>query len=528
MTREIRPTLVAVAAAGALVLFVAWVNVANLLIAQAKRREREVAVRRSLGATRTRLAWQFLIEGAVLSAIGTAGGLLLSVVAIDLLNAHLSLQLQRPVTVDATVELVAAGLTALTAVAVALVPGLTSGTSDPAALRAGRADVSRSTRRFQRTLLVGEVALTMLPLIAAGLLIRTVVNLMHAPLGFDPAAIVTAKMSLSPSLYADPQRRLTLYRQAVESVAHLPGVLSASAVSELPLDPLQNLLPYARAGEESPHAQMTAIHSVLPGYLTVVGTHLSEGRDVNDADVTANRPVAIVDQRIADELWSGHALGKKLRLGSLTVEVVGVTTPVRSVAVRDDTVPSVFVPYPLRPLDLAIVIKTPASGVDIVPAVRGAIASLGTGRPAYDIRPLSDYVRAATAQSRATMTVLAAFAGASLGLAAIGLFGTFAFLTSTRTQELGLRLALGATPRDVLRLITGEALSLIGVGVALGVFASLGFAGVLRGVVYGVAPIDPLTLVLVVLVIGVTGVLAVGQPAWRASRLDPTTALRTE
>lgn len=530
LTSDARPTLIALGGAVVFVLIIAWVNVANLLIARSKVREREMAVRRALGATPARIARQLLTESVVVAAISGGVGLALAVGSVRLFIALFPAHLPRQtaIAIDFTTVLFAVGVTALTVIVLGLLPALKSGADDATSLRAGRSGAAAPRRKLQRALLVAEVALTVMPLIAAGLMLRTFVNLAHAPVGFDASEILTARMSLSPRAYPDVDRRLAIYRDAVDRLRHLPGVEAVSAVHPLPLAPLQIMRTYAPAGEQTSESRIAAQQVVLPGYLDVVGTRLVAGRDFSDADIAERRTVAIVDERIAAQLWAGDAIGQRMAFGpaGTVVEIVGVTNAVRSTSVRDD-VPTVFVPYHLFSVDMSLVIKSARAG-DLAPDVRQVIASLGTGRPAYDVRPLNDYMADSIAATKLTTAVLVVFGAATLLLAAIGLYGTLTYLTSTRIQEFGVRLALGDTPLGLVRLVSREALVLAAIGIALGFAATTSIVRAIDGLLYGVTSTDMVTWLSVAGLVIAVALVATIQPAWRASRVGPASALRGE
>jgi ABC-type antimicrobial peptide transport system permease subunit len=270
--------------------------------------------------------------------------------------------------------------------------------------------------------------------------------------------------------------------------------------------------------------------SIMPGYFGVMGIPLRAGRDISDDDIIHRRRVAIVDERLAAQLWQGDALGKRLSVeySKQPLEVVGVAGNIRARDIRDSGTLMIYVPSHVYEIEQTLVVKTGAPLSAIGPAIKRAVEALGPGRPVFDIRPMDDIVAASIDNTRFTMLVLSAFAVASLVLAGVGLYGTLAYLTSQRTQEFGVRLALGASAASILRLVIREGCLLTGVGAALGLAGAIAATRAVRGLLYGVTPLDGLTIAGVVVLVAAVALVAVGSPARRAARVDPATALRAE
>ena len=268
----------------------------------------------------------------------------------------------------------------------------------------------------------------------------------------------------------------------------------------------------------------------MPGYLGVMGIPLRAGRDVSDDDIIHRRGVTVVDERLAAQLWQGDAIGKRLAVqySKQPLEVVGVAGHIRARDIRDSGTLMIYVPSHVYEIEQTLVVKTRAPLSTIGPSIKQAVEALGPGRPVFDIRPMDDIIEASIDNTRFTMLVLSGFAVASLLLAGVGLYGTLAYLTSQRTQEFGVRLALGASAASIVRLVIREGGLLTGLGVALGLAGAMVVTRVLRGLLYGVTPLDSLTIASVVALVAAVALVAVGWPAWRAARVDPTTALRAE
>lgn len=535
LTADARQALWVLAGAVSFVLLIGCVNVGNLLLARARVRAPEMAMRRALGAGRARLTSQLLTESAILVGLGGLGGVLLAIGGVSLIEwlrpVHLPRQSQ--VAVNGTVILYTALLSGVVTLAFGLLPlaGLGATVTDP--LRGGRSGVQRhGARRLQRSLVIAEVALSIVPLVAAGLMLRSFANLTAAPLGFTTTGVVTAKAPFSVRQFREPRQRVQLVRDAIARVGELPGVDAASAAGPVPLEDNQFTRLYGRGTDADPPSAPATVQSVMPGYLAIVGTTLRAGRDFSDDDMDQQRRVVIVDQRLADRLWPDGALGQTLAVAlsskPVLLEVVGVTEPVRVRHVREGATPHLFVPFDMYGLQMALFIKTGAGAAAIGPAVKEAVEALNTRRPVHSILPLQHYVDVSMTDTRFLMLVLVAFAGVSLLLAAIGLYGTLAYVTAQRTQEFGVRMALGASPLRVLRSVAGEGLTLTVVGTVVG-FAGASFCSVwLTGMLYDVTPLDVPTFAAVSALVAVVAVIAASHPAWRAARVDPTVALRAE
>jgi predicted permease len=536
VTRDARPALTALGVAVGFVLLIACANVANLMLARAKTRERELAVRRALGATRLRLVRQLLAENLVFTVLGGTCGLLLAYGGVGILRLEwlrpVSLPRQSQIAIDGFVLLWTAGLTMASSVLFGLGPALFfSGDALGQPLNSGRAGSTwTGSRALQRGLVVAEVALSIVPLLAAGLMLRTFVNLLQAPIGFDPAHVVTARVSLNLKAFPDVDRRWAIFREAIERVRHLPGVDAVSAGGPLPFAPAQVTRRYWRSDEVNPMPSIGMQQTIMPGYLAVMGIPLRAGRDFTNDDLTQQRLLVIVDERVAAQLWGRGALGKRLAVerGSRTetLEVVGVAAAIRQSRVRDRGTPTIFVPYHVYEIEETLVVKTRAPLAAIGPAIKQTVESLGTGRPVFDIRPMREIVEASIDDTRFTMLVLAGFAAAALLLAGVGLYGTLAYLISQRTQEFGVRLALGASAASVVGLVAREGGVLTGLGGAIGLVGAAGVTRALRGLLYGVTPLDGVTIASASVLVAVVAIVAVSRPAWCAARVDPVTALR--
>ncbi len=536
MTREVRPALFLLAGAVGFVLLIACVNVANLMLARGSARQRELEIRRALGAGKIRIVRQLLTESLVLAVASAALGLFCArfgLAAIGRLSAS-HIPLQSRIGMDAPVTLFALVLSVVTSMVFGLLPAwrLAVGkTGHP--LHAGRTEsAGSSARRLQRTLVVAEVALSIVPLACGGLMLRSFVNLLHVPLGFNPANVVTAKVPVDFRRYPQTEQRWALLRDVLDRVRALPGVESASAASPLPLGANQQTRRIGRLDQPDAPPILATQQATIPGYLDVIGTRLLQGRDFTAGDFTAQRNVTIIDERLAKRLWPEGAIGKRLavyRTGwSENLEVIGVTAPVRITQVRDENMPHFIIPILFYPVEMSLVIKTRATAERMAPGIKLAVDAAHGGRAAFNIRPMSDYVSDSIGNTRFILFVLAAFAAASVLLAAVGLYGTLAYLTAQRTREFGIRMALGASVKAIVTIVIRESVLLAAGGVAVGLIGVAGVTRAIRELLYGVRPLDAVTLAGIVGLVAIVALAAASVPAWRATRIDPQTSLRSE
>ncbi|MPZ17365.1 MAG: FtsX-like permease family protein [Luteitalea sp.] len=534
LTAEARPALVALAGAVGFVLLIACVNVANLMLARNRSRDHELAIRLDLGAGRARLARQLLTESVLLGAVGGSVGLLAGYLGLYLVEwlRPVHLPRQSHIWMDGPVVVYAVALSAATSLVVGLLPALkTTARQRPDALGATRSQTSApATRRLQHGLVIAEVALSIVPLVGGGLMIRTFVNLVYAPIGFDASNLLTAKVPFSLRQFPDASHRWAFYREAMERVRELPDVEAVSAAYPLPFAPLTRR--YGRDGDEGAPLSLGTMQTIMPGYLRIAQITLLAGRDFTVHDLDAQRPVVVIDRRIARQLWPEGALGKRLVMQQgrdrEVLEVIGVTNAVRMSGIDDESTPHFFVPYHVYAVEMSLVIETRQSAEAIGPVIKRTIEPLRTGRAVFDIRPMSEYVADAMSDTRFTMLVLMGFASAALLLTGVGLYGTLAYLVSQRTRELGVRMALGASASRILAMVLREGAVLTVIGASIGLLGALAVTATLRFLLYHVEPFDRVTLVGSATVVAIVAVLTAARPAWRATRIDPNLALRSE
>jgi putative ABC transport system permease protein len=535
----VRPALLVLSAAVGIVFLIACANVANLLLARAAAREREVAVRTALGASRWRLARQFMAENLVLAGAGGLLGLVLGragVAALPRLSPGDIPRLE-----EARLDLAMLGF----AVAVSIVAGLVLGlvpvaraarTAPRAALVEGERTAGTRSR-LRASLVVVQMALALTLLVGGGLLVQTVRNLLAVPTGFESRRLLSLSVFHTPPHYRELAPQHAWVRQAVAAVERLPGVVSVGTVSQLPMadGPVRLKMavegrPYDRA--EAPAA---ALRAVSPAFFSTMGIPLLAGRVPAETDSETAPLVVAVNQAMVRRLWPGQSpLGHRIRFVNEDpprwYEIVGVVGDVKSRALDADEEAAAYMPFAQRTIPfvrgVSLVVRTAADPMSQFPAVRRALLGVDPELPVFDVRTLEEVVARSVAGRRFQALLLQAFAGLALALAVIGIYGVLSDAVSRRTREIGVRMALGARPSQVLRLILGEGMALALGGLALGLPASLALARTLKRFLFGITPGDPLTLVALSAVLALSALLAAYLPARRATRLEPMAALR--
>ncbi len=545
-----RTQLLVLTGAVVFVLLIACGNIANLMLARANSRQKEIAVRAALGAQRRRIARQLLTEGLLLSATGAALGIVVANIGIRFLVSMSPPGIPR--LDDAGLSPEVLGFTLLLAVlsglVFGLVPVLQVGKPDlQGTLREGRKTSGSASRdRLRSVLVVTEVAVALVLLVAAGLLIRSMIELQRVRPGFDPTNVLSARIALPPSSYQQAERiRLTFARILLET-GRIPGVKSAALVSQTPLagpTSSNGLIPEGRA--PTPENQIDSeLHLVSPGYFETMRIGLARGRDFSAQDGPGSSRVMIVNRTLAARAWPGeNPLGKRMACCELNPdgtpllkEVIGVVDDVRSAGLGEDAGPEFYLPVtqaPERSWDwiqrsMNVVLRTTTDPAGLGSSIREAVWSVDPSLPVYEVQTLSQVLRSSTASTRFNMLLLLMLGAAGLLLAAVGVYGVIAYSVSQRTHELGIRLALGAQPGRVSAMVVRQGAILGAIGLVLGLTASLVTSRVLASLLYGVTPSDPLTYAAVALLLAAVALLASYLPARRAARVDPVIALRSE
>ena len=536
---EVRPMLLVLLGAVGFVLLIACVNVASLLLARGAARQRELAVRCALGARRGRIVRQLLTESIVLSLLGGAAGLLAAFWSVDLLVATSPVPF--PDFVRIGVDLRVLGFTFAVCVAGGLffgmVPAISASRTDLlAALKTtGRDGGDGSSTMMRRGLVAAEIALALVLLVGAGLMLRTMDRLRTFDPGFRPQGLVTLRLIVpeeSSAAEAAPGRIAAFSRALLEAVRALPGVAAASLSSDVPLGTSTSATLVRVDGRDDEPIRVYR-HSVSPGHFRTIGTPILGGRDFTEDDGrTAEARVVIVSRSMAARHWPGDdALRKRLRYGRDVYEIVGVVGDVqhRSLLEADTADPDIYFPLFQAPSRaFAVLARGAGDPQPLVSAIRQTVAQLDPAAPIYQIEAGDQLVARQMSGARFSSMLLAAFALVALTLTVVGIYGVTAYAVSRQTRQVGIRMALGATRIDVLRLVLGGGFTFIAAGLGLGTLAALGLTRLLSSLIYGVSASDPATFASVVILLAVVALLACLVPAARATRIDPVVALRSE
>jgi len=547
----IRPALWLLVGAVACLLLIACANVANLLLVRGDARARELAVRSAIGASTDRLVRQLLTESVLLAVIGAALGLGVAAVGLRVLIAldPTSLPPLTPVSIDWTVV----GFTMLTAVTTTLLFGLlpalrTLRVSLVESLREGsqQATAGAARQRLRGALVVAEVSLAVVLVVGAGLMGRSLAALGRVPLGFDPEGVLTLRLALPQARYDTPEKVVSFYRQLVERVRALPGVEAAGVVRALPLattigDWGLDIDGYV----ETPGREAKGDWQIMTdGAFEAMGMRLVRGRWFTAADTSASQPVMVVNETMARTYWpNGEAIGGQVTVGGggMNVDqprpvVVGIVADERHNGVTAVVKEKFYVPHSQWHLvtngnlirNAFVVVRAPGGPMAAAAPVRAVVRELDPALPVAAVRPMSDVVATALATPRLTGFLLGTFAAIASALAVVGLYGVLSYLVARRAHEIGIRMAMGADRGEVLRMIVRRGLALAGAGIGVGLGAALALSRVVGGLLYDVAPTDPVTYVLVPLALLVVAALASLVPALRAVRVSPLVALRSE
>ncbi len=537
-----RPLLLLLAAM-AVVLLIVSSNLASLLLSRALDRRRELTVRLALGAGKSRLVRQFLTESIVLAVAGGAFGIAFAeaaVYALKLLGPTTIPRLSE-VGLDFRVLLFALGATALTGILFGLAPALGATRINLyTSLKDGsrRAGSSPAARHARNSVLVSQIALALVLVVAAGLVTRSFLRLLSVDPGFRAAHVLTFQVALPPAQYPDQPRIAALYHQALQRLSALPGVQSAGLTETVPLTGATEStgiripdLPRTFHG-----ARMANYTIVSPGYFAAVGTPILRGRPFLESDVASSQPVTIISEAMAKKYWPGRdPLGKQVGPGSPMyplATIVGVAADVKRVSLRETPPPQMYVMYNQKVwpslLTMSFVVRTAQDPSSIIAGVRDVFRSLDPELPISNLSSLDTILSASMTAPRFSMLLLAAFGVLALILAAVGMYGVISYSVAQRTQEIGIRIALGAQRRDVLRMVLRQGARITALGILLGLVASFGAARLVASFLFGVTATDPATFIVVTLVLVIVALFASYVPARRAMNVDPIVALRYE
>jgi len=525
----------------ALVLVIACANVANLLLSRAVSRRREVAVRLSLGASRARLVRQLLTESFMLAAFAGSIGVVMAYWTMDVIMAFVppvDMPIDLGLRMDGTTLVFAMMVSMVTGLVFGLAPALQASSNQTinALKEEGRSGSGgRLTGKLRSSLVVAQVAVCLVLLVGATLFLRSFIAAQSLSPGFDASHVVTASMDMFPSGYTGDRHR-EFQRRAIEAISAIPGVQSAALGSRLPLGfggnnstsvGVEGYVP--RENEEI----VINYSTVGPKYFETMGIPIRQGREYNDTDTLQSPRTLVINESMARRYWpQGNALGGKIRLGQNLAEVIGIVADSKYSSINERPLPQLFFPMSRSETStLRLFVKTSGDPAPMVAEVRNAIRGLDASLPVYDARTLNEHMQVAVFAQRMAADLLGAMGVLALLLAAIGLYGVMAYAVSQRTQELGIRLALGASPGSLLGMIVRQGMKLTTIGLAIGLALALGAfgsIGAVRTLLPGISPLDPLTFVAVPVVLGLIALLASWIPGRRAGKVDPLVALRYE
>jgi predicted permease len=537
-----RPALMILLGAVGLVLLITCANVANLFLGRASSRQREVAVRASLGAGRLRLMRPFLTESLVIGLAGGALGLVFAgwgvSVLVRLLTQSFSIRPAEAIGADFPVLAFAAAISIMTGLISGLLPALfASKVNLSKGLREGGRSVgtSRSHKRFRGALVVSEVALALVLLSCAGLLIRSLMLLTRVDSGVRTENVMAIDLSLTTAKYSHTATRAALFSQILDRVVRLPDVQSAAVVADVPLTENEDSIGFSIEGVPDPPARKPSVrfNIVGPGYFTTLGIPLTEGRDFADTDRDGAPTVIVVNQAMVRRFWPDqHPIGRRITTDSKTwSSIVGVAGDVRQMGLRADSEPEVYLSYMQDPFQwpyLSLLVRAGSNPVKLFPSIQQAVWMVDKDQPLSNPITLDQVRSHSIAQPRIAALLLGLFAGAALLLAAVGLYGVVSYWVAERTHEIGVRMALGAGSFAVFVQVVGRGLLLALLGTALGLIGSLAATRALASFLFSIRSTDPLTFAAVAFLLISVALVACYVPARRAARIDPVVALRYE
>ncbi len=536
---NIRPALLVLMGAVGFVLLIACANLANLLLARATARQREIAVRTAMGASRWRLIRQLLTESVLLSAIGGSAGLLIAFGAVKAMVASNPMRMPRmdAVGLDGSVLLFTSGITLLLGVLFGLAPAIQAARP---ALHGMLKEGMRGSQRgggLRATLVVSEVALALVLLIGAGLMMKSFRQWVAVDPGFTSAQVLTFGVSLPNSKYPTAEQQVAFFDRLRHDIAAMPGVVSVGGNVALPMSNNNWTRSFRVEGYQPPpkaNGPWGDFRTVTPGYFAAMGIPVKRGREFEESDVAKGRMVAIVDEVLANKYWPGQdPIGRRVGYGNDAdpgwLEVVGVVGHVMQNSPKDDEHTQLYQPFAQASFtQLGLAVKAKGDPLALVPAIRKLVLTIDPQQPIYDVRAMDERLAGSSSQPRFLSLLLGLFAAVAATLAAVGIYGVMSYTVAQQTRELGIRLALGAGTGSVLRLVLHRGLIMAGIGIALGVGGALALGKVMSTQLFQTKAADPIVFGVVSLGLVVVALLATLIPARRAMRVDPIVALRSE
>jgi putative ABC transport system permease protein len=542
-TRSVRTSLLLLFGAVGFVLLIACANVANLLLARSAARRKEIALRTALGAGRPRIIRQLLTESLLLACLGGAAGLILSLFLTDLLIALSPADIPRlnEIKLDARVLVFTVGVVTMVGLLFGLAPAWQASKTDlnEALKDGGRSSTEGHGRnRLRALLIVAEVALSLLLLVGAGLLVKSFVLLRDVHPGFDAKNVLTMRISLPGARYPEPQQSERFYRELTERVRTLPGVEAAGATVSLPLGGSgfsvgRSFIPEGRPLVPAESLD-TGYFVATPDYFKAMRIPVKTGRVFTEQDRADAPPVVVVNESLARRVFPGEdPIGKRItvwRDEKFAREIVGIVGDVKSSRLDAETKSQIYVPYAQDAGwgALSLAVRTTVEPETLTAAVRGAVLSVDKNQPVHDVKTMEDVLSASVANNRLVVLLFGLFALFALVLAAVGIYGVMSYSVTQRTHEIGIRMALGAQPADVLRLILRQGMVLTLLGVGLGLAGSFALSRLLSSLLFGVSATDPVTFGGLSLLLTAVALVACYIPTRRAMKVDPMVALRNE
>ncbi len=550
LVSDVRPALLVLLGAVGFILLIACVNVVNLSLAKTFSRHKEIAIRTALGATSSRIVRQVLVESVLIALCGGLLGLTYAHSGVRLIMAFLADKL--PHSVDVSLDLKVLGFTLIISLVAGILAGILpalqlsrSNVNEALKQGFGRSDTDSTGNRTRSILVVVEVSLSLMLLIGAGLLIRSFQRLREVDPGFDPHGVLTETLGVSRSKFAQPLQQVAFFDRVLDRVRSLPGVMSAGVVDSIPLGGGGSHEPIAVEGypvvpmSEQPEVDVRRISA---GYVSALHIPILRGRDFNDSDRADSPETVLISAALAHQFWPNeNPLGKHITLTFFPGpprEVVGVIGDVKDDGLNQSRAPAtLYVPLPhlgpstggpWRSYPMTLVVRSSSNSTGVVSAVSAAVQEIDREVPIRDVLTMDDLVANSLTQQRFNLLLLGAFAGLALVLAAIGIYSVLSYSVRRRIQEIGVRLALGASLPDIFRMIVVEGMKPALLGVTLGAVGALALGKVMASFVYGIKPTDPLTFIAVALTLALVALLASIVPAFRAARVDPMVALRYE